>query len=81
MLSKLKVSSGWAIRFLPSFTHGHSTTVLQDNQLYVADPLALQNIIVKEQDIFEETSVFIEYVMHVVELDLRLECITFLQEQ
>ena len=29
----------------------------------MTDPLALQNIFVKEQDIYEETSVFIEYVM------------------
>ncbi|KAK7464224.1 hypothetical protein VKT23_006390 [Stygiomarasmius scandens] len=31
-----------------------------DEQLYVSDPLALQSIIVKDQDAFEETEVFIE---------------------
>ncbi|KAG6827437.1 hypothetical protein H0H92_011792 [Tricholoma furcatifolium] len=32
----------------------------QDEQLYVSDPRALQSIIVKDQDAFEETAVFVE---------------------
>jgi hypothetical protein len=35
----------------------------QDEQLYVSDPTALQSIIGKDQDAFEETAVFIEYVL------------------
>ncbi|KAA1478681.1 cytochrome P450 [Dentipellis sp. KUC8613] len=31
-----------------------------DEQLYISDPRALQSIVVKDQDCFEETSVFIE---------------------
>ncbi|KAG6843126.1 hypothetical protein H0H93_002158, partial [Arthromyces matolae] len=31
-----------------------------DEQLYVSDPRALQSIIVKDQDAFEETAVFVE---------------------
>jgi hypothetical protein len=34
---------------------------MQNEQLYVSDPQALQTIILKEQDAFEETSVFLEY--------------------
>lgn len=34
----------------------------QDTQLYISDPLALSTIVVKDQEIFEETRVFIEYV-------------------
>lgn len=34
---------------------------LQNEMLYVFDPLALHHIIVKDQYIYEETSSFIEY--------------------
>lgn len=34
----------------------------QDEQLYISDPRALQSIISKDQDAFEETAVFIESV-------------------
>jgi hypothetical protein len=33
---------------------------MQDEQLYVSDSRALQGILVKEHDAFEETSVFLE---------------------
>jgi len=32
----------------------------QNEQLYIADPRALHSIFIKDQDSFEETSVFIE---------------------
>lgn len=31
-----------------------------DEQLYISDPRALQSILVKEQDAYEETAVFVE---------------------
>ncbi|THH10431.1 hypothetical protein EW145_g1337 [Phellinidium pouzarii] len=37
-----------------------SATPGKDEQLYISDPLALQSILVKDQDNFEETKVFIE---------------------
>lgn len=40
--------------------------VLQDEQLYVYDPLALHHIVVKDQLIYEETSVFVECVLHMI---------------
>jgi len=33
---------------------------IQDEQLYISDPRALQSILVKEQDAYEETAVFVE---------------------
>jgi hypothetical protein len=36
----------------------------QDEQLYVSDPRALQSIVLKDQDAFEETAVFVELVVH-----------------
>lgn len=35
---------------------------MQDKQLYVYDPKAMHHIIVKDQDIYEETSLFISCV-------------------
>jgi hypothetical protein len=35
---------------------------LQDQQLYISDPLALHHILVEDQDVFEETSGFITFV-------------------
>lgn len=32
----------------------------QDEQLYISDPTALHSIIIKDQDAFEETAVFVE---------------------
>lgn len=32
----------------------------QDEQLYISDPRALQSILLKDQDAYEETAVFIE---------------------
>lgn len=34
---------------------------VQNEMLYVSDPLALHHIVVKDQYIYEETSSFIEY--------------------
>lgn len=46
----------WTLVFL-------GLTDQQDEQLYVSDPRALQSIIQKDQDAFEETAVFVEYVI------------------
>lgn len=46
----------YCLQMLVSWSHK------QDKQLYISDPLALSTIIVKDQEIFEETRVFIEYV-------------------
>lgn len=35
----------------------------QDTQLYISDPKALHNILIKDQYVFEETSGFIVYVI------------------
>jgi hypothetical protein len=40
--------------------YGLINSVVQDEQLYVSDPRALQIILVKEQDAYEETAVFVE---------------------
>lgn len=34
--------------------------ILQETRLWVSDPKALQYIVVKEQDIYEESAVFIQ---------------------
>jgi hypothetical protein len=39
---------------------------MQDEQVYFVDPLALHHIVLKEQDIFQETAMFIEYVVMLV---------------
>lgn len=36
----------------------------QRREIYVSDPKALHHIIIKEQDIYEETDEFIQYVNH-----------------
>jgi hypothetical protein len=36
---------------------------MQDEQLYITDPKALHHILVKDQQIFEETSGFVAYEM------------------
>ncbi|KAF9042273.1 cytochrome P450 [Panaeolus papilionaceus] len=41
-------------------TSAECTPYAQDEQLYVSDPQALQSIIMKDQDSYEETAVFIE---------------------
>lgn len=38
-------------------------TFEQDTQLYISDPKALYNILIKDQHIFEETTNFIQYVV------------------
>ena len=37
---------------------------LQEPILYVSDPKALHNILIKEEAIFQETPEFIQYVQH-----------------
>ncbi len=49
--------------FRPSQSELQSDTFIQDEQLYISDPKALQSILIKDQDAFEETDVFIECVI------------------
>lgn len=35
----------------------------QDEQVYVSDPKALYHIVIKDQDVYEETEYFIQYVV------------------
>lgn len=50
-----------------------SDNPLQDAQLHIGDPKALYNILIKDQDIFEETDAFIEYVWHFIFGDQTLD--------
>lgn len=44
---------------IPICDHRRAQRYSQDEQLYVSDPLALHYIVVKEQDVYEETDMFI----------------------
>jgi hypothetical protein len=43
---------------------------IKDEQLYISDPRALQSILIKDQDTYDETDVFLEYVwFHMILID------------
>lgn len=45
---------------------------MQDEQVYLSDPHALYTVVVKDQYVFEETSMFIQYVFQVVADELTM---------
>ncbi|KAL0958366.1 hypothetical protein HGRIS_000507 [Hohenbuehelia grisea] len=55
--------NGWAFHHHIADTYGGVVKIhgiCGDKQLYISDPLALHNVVVKEQDIYQETDLFIE---------------------
>lgn len=51
----------WLIRcrFYDNMNDGNANRIQQTQELYVSDPAAIHSVCVKDQDIYEETDMFI----------------------